>query len=73
MRCPNPKCKSIDSRVLESNRGDTDNSVIRRRRECLKCQLRFTSYEVLEESLVDPIVFDSLNENQDHIFKNLLK
>ena len=55
---------------MESRRGDTDNSVIRRRRECLKCRLIFTTYEVLEESLVDPIVFDSLNENSGSYFQN---
>ncbi len=46
MRCPycgHPEDKVIDSR--ESKEGDS----IRRRRECLKCEKRFTTYEKLEE------------------------
>jgi len=43
MHCP--KCSSDESRVVESR--DTGGS-IRRRRECEKCQNRFTTYERLE-------------------------
>ena len=46
MKCPfcsHPKDKVVDSR--ESGSGDS----IRRRRECLECGRRFTSYERLEE------------------------
>ncbi|MDA8156356.1 MAG: transcriptional regulator NrdR [Actinomycetota bacterium] len=48
MKCPfcaHPEDKVIDSRT--SKEGD----VIRRRRECLKCERRFTSYERIEEIL----------------------
>ena len=45
MKCPycgHPESKVIDSRPVE------ENSSIRRRRECLGCQARFTTYEVIE-------------------------
>ncbi len=45
MRCPN--CGSQDNKVIDSRTNDNANS-IRRRRECLKCSKRFTSYETIE-------------------------
>ncbi|MBO5229323.1 MAG: transcriptional repressor NrdR [Clostridia bacterium] len=45
MRCPN--CGSHDNKVVDSRTNDNSNS-IRRRRECLKCNKRFTSYETIE-------------------------
>jgi transcriptional repressor NrdR len=45
MRCPN--CQSEEIKVLESR--DTENGfVIRRRRECVKCKNRFTTFERIE-------------------------
>ncbi|MEA4892378.1 MAG: transcriptional regulator NrdR [Peptococcaceae bacterium] len=46
MICPN--CGYNDSKVLET-RDSEDGSVIRRRRECIQCQQRFTTFERLEE------------------------
>jgi transcriptional repressor NrdR len=46
MRCP--KCSSLDDRVIES-RALADGRTIRRRRECIACGYRFTSYERVEE------------------------
>jgi transcriptional repressor NrdR len=46
MKCP--FCDSIEDKVLESREVD-DASTIRRRRECLSCRGRFTSYERIEE------------------------
>ena len=46
MRCP--KCSAPDDRVIES-RALADGRTIRRRRECLSCGYRFTSYERVEE------------------------
>lgn len=46
MRCP--FCHYADSKVLESRSAD-EGSSIRRRRECLGCQRRFTTYEKIEE------------------------
>ena len=40
-------CNCADSRVVDSRPTDDGNS-IRRRRECLACQRRFTTYEVME-------------------------
>ena len=44
MRCP--KCGSLDDRVVES-RSSGDGVNIRRRRECLRCETRFTTYETI--------------------------
>ena len=45
MKCP--YCGSGDSKVIDSRSADDGNS-IRRRRECLNCGKRFTTYEILE-------------------------
>jgi len=47
MKCP--RCAKDDDRVVDS-RTSADGSVIRRRRECLGCFMRFTTYERIEES-----------------------
>lgn len=46
MRCP--YCKKTDDKVIDS-RSSGDGTTIRRRRECLKCGRRFTTYERVEE------------------------
>ncbi len=46
MRCP--YCGSLDDKVLES-RTMANGESIRRRRECVSCGMRFTSYERIEE------------------------
>ena len=46
MQCP--YCGHNDSKVIDS-RDATDFNATRRRRECLKCQKRFTTYERVEE------------------------
>ncbi len=45
MQCP--VCQYTNSRVLESRAAESGKS-IRRRRECLQCQHRFTTYERIE-------------------------
>jgi transcriptional repressor NrdR len=45
MRCP--KCGRLDDKVVDS-RASREGSVIRRRRECLSCSHRFTTYEEIE-------------------------
>lgn len=45
MRCP--KCKNLDTKVIDS-RMTEDGQSIRRRRECEKCESRFTTFERLE-------------------------
>lgn len=48
MKCP--YCNEINNRVIDSRLGK-DGRMIRRRRECLVCSRRFTTYEKLEEVL----------------------
>jgi transcriptional repressor NrdR len=45
MRCP--KCQARDDKVIDS-RAIKDETVIRRRRECVACEHRFTTYEEIE-------------------------
>jgi transcriptional repressor NrdR len=47
MRCP--RCAADDDRVVDS-RTSSDGRSIRRRRECLECFLRFTTYERVEST-----------------------
>lgn len=49
MKCP--KCDYLDTKVLES-RVSVDGRSIRRRRACLKCHHRFTTYEKEEELIL---------------------
>lgn len=46
MRCP--ACASLDDKVVDSRLSE-DGAAIRRRRECLACSRRFTTYERLED------------------------
>jgi transcriptional repressor NrdR len=46
MRCP--KCHADDTKVIDSREAE-DGAAIRRRRSCVACQQRFTTYERLEE------------------------
>ena len=45
MKCP--YCGAVDSKVIDS-RPTEDGEKIRRRRECLSCKKRFTTYEIVE-------------------------
>ena len=47
VRCPG--CAHLDDRVIDSRQAD-DGAAIRRRRECLACGRRFTTFERLEEA-----------------------
>lgn len=47
MRCP--RCKQDNDRVVDS-RAAADGGAIRRRRECLECYLRYTTYERVEDT-----------------------
>jgi transcriptional repressor NrdR len=46
VRCPH--CRADDDKVVDSRPSD-DGAVVRRRRECLACGNRFTTYERIEE------------------------
>lgn len=57
--CPETESKVIDSRVSKTG------SLIRRRRECVKCGRRYTTYEKVEEPLVDVVKKDGRREAFD--------
>ncbi|MDD4412318.1 MAG: transcriptional regulator NrdR [Patescibacteria group bacterium] len=72
MRCPvcqYPDTKVIDSRVVN------DGLSIRRRRECLKCEFRFSTYEEMEILDLAVIKRDGTKENysRDKIVQGLRK
>jgi transcriptional repressor NrdR len=49
MQCP--FCQEIDTKVIDSRAVGGDGQQIRRRRECISCAERFTTYETIELSL----------------------
>lgn len=62
MKCP--FCGFDDTRVVDSRLGKEGNN-IRRRRECIECEKRFTTYERVEESLPLVIKKDGRREAFD--------
>ncbi len=62
MKCP--FCNKEDDRVLDS-RVIRDGSAVRRRRECLACKKRFTTYEYVERSPLMIIKNDGQREEYD--------
>ncbi len=62
MRCP--KCGFRDDKVIDS-RQSRDSSSIRRRRVCLECAYRFTTYEQIERSELRVIKRDRTHEPFD--------
>ena len=71
MRCPS--CNNLESKVVDS-RPTEDGSSIRRRRECLECGHRFTTYERLGDSPLIVIKSDGSSEAYDRnkLFRGLL-
>lgn len=71
MRCP--KCGHLESRVIDSRFSETADS-IRRRRECIQCKERFTTYEHHEETPLQVIKKDGRREPFDRakIFNGLI-
>jgi transcriptional repressor NrdR len=63
MKCP--FCGEIDNKVIDSRLGK-DNRMIRRRRECLKCEKRFTTYERVEAVLPMVVKKDGRREPFNH-------
>ena len=64
MKCP--YCGEQDSKVVDS-RHNEDGVSIRRRRECMRCQRRFTTYEIVESL---PIVVIKRNGNRQSFDRN---
>lgn len=64
MKCP--FCAYAESKVIDS-RAIEDNSAIRRRRECLSCGKRYTTYEKVEDI---PILVVKKDDNRENFDKN---
>ena len=62
MKCP--FCGDIESKVVDSRRSDEGDS-IRRRRECLACQRRFTTYEIVESLPIIVVKRDGTHQSFD--------
>ena len=72
MRCP--YCSYPESRVLDS-RPTEEGTAVRRRRECVQCLKRFTTYEKVEEVPLVVVKKDGRREpfNRNKILNGLLK
>lgn len=72
MRCP--FCGQPDSKVIDSRASD-EGSAIRRRRECLGCEKRFTTYERIEEIPLVVVKKDGKRQpyNREKLLNGLLK
>ena len=64
MKCP--FCGYIDSKVIDSRPAE-DGATIRRRRECLDCQKRFTTYEIIERMPLVVIKRDGSRQSFDRV------
>lgn len=63
MRCP--FCHHEESKVIDKRETGNDLEITRRRRECLKCGKRFTTYEEVEESKLIIVKKDGRREAFD--------
>ncbi len=72
MKCP--YCAFEESKVIDSRPTD-EGERIRRRRECLNCQKRFTTYEIIESLPIIVIKKDKSREvfNRDKLINGMLK
>ncbi len=72
MKCP--FCGHVDDKVVDSREGRTGD-LIRRRRECLKCERRFTTYERVDEIPFMVVKKDGRRERFDRhkLLQGLLK
>lgn len=62
MKCP--KCQEVDTKVVES-RDVGGGESIRRRRQCLKCDFRFTTYERMERAHLTVVKRDGTRQSYD--------
>ncbi len=67
MKCP--YCNFEDSKVIDS-RTKSNGSIIRRRRECLSCERRFTTKEYIEET---PLIVAKADQRREAFNQNKLK
>ena len=71
MKCPG--CGAPESKVIDSR--PTENNSIRRRRECLSCKRRFTTYEIIDTMPLTVIKKDGSEEffDRNKIMGGLIK
>ena len=71
MKCP--FCSHQESKVIDSR--PTEDNTIRRRRECIKCKGRFTTYEKIESSPIMVIKKDDTRQafDRDKIINGMIK
>jgi transcriptional repressor NrdR len=62
MKCP--FCQNDNDKVIDS-RSANEGAIIRRRRECLMCHRRFTTYEKIEEIPLMVVKKDKMRESYD--------
>src|SRR6185312_14551590 len=67
MKCP--FCSTLDTKVIDSRMNQTGD-ITRRRRECPKCEGRFTTYERVEE--VMPLVIKKDGRRETYIREKVL-
>ena len=72
MKCP--KCGYYESKVVDTRSTD-DGVKVRRRRECIECGYRFTTYEKIEETQIVVIKKDGTRQgyNRDKIINGLIR
>lgn len=72
MKCP--YCFHVESKVIDSRPTD-EGEKIRRRRECLKCQRRFTTYEIVETTPIMVVKRDKSREafDRDKLLASLMR
>lgn len=72
MKCP--YCGAVDSKVIDSRPAD-DSARIRRRRECLSCKKRFTTYEIVETVALMVIKKDKSREafDREKLLRGLMR
>ena len=64
MRCP--YCSNTEDRVVDS-RSSSEETIIRRRRECLKCLRRFTTYEKIENT---PLIIIKKDGRREEFYRS---
>ena len=64
MKCP--FCGYTESKVIDSRPAE-EGATIRRRRECLACQKRFTTYEIIERLPIVVVKRDGSRESFDRV------
>ena len=64
MKCP--YCGYLESKVIDSRPAE-ESTTIRRRRECLSCQKRFTTYEIMERVPIVVIKKDGSRQTFDKV------